>query len=177
MIRKAGKLILLGSLLLLLPLLLPLSIQAQKNAGDTEVGLGVAYGFDIATDGELGINGSVYYSVTDRIRLGADAIYYLLNDPQFQKPSFFELNLNTGYHVVNQEVFRAYLLLGMHYASFRYERPVRAADSEESDNEIGLNIGGGIEFDHESIILFLEPKRSIGGFDQYSITVGGRIVF
>jgi hypothetical protein len=173
MIRKAGNLILLGSLLLLLPL----SGHAQKKTGEVEVGLGVAYGFEIATDGELGINGSVYYSVTDRIRLGADAIYYLLNDPQFQKPLFFELNLNTGYHIVNQEVFRVYLLLGMHYASFRYDRPVRAADSEESGNDIGLNIGGGIELDYESIILFLEPKRSVEGFDQFSITVGGRIVF
>ncbi len=156
---------------------LTLTANAQKKSGDAAIGLGMAYGFDIATDGELGFNANAYYSLTDGIRVGADFIYYLLNDPQFQSPRFFEVNINSSYHFVNMEVLRIYVLVGMHYASFRYDRPVIASDSEESHNEFGLNIGGGVELDYETIILFLEPKLTIDGFDQFSITVGGRIPF
>ncbi len=158
-------------------LVLPLSGHAQKKAGDSEIGLGVAYGFDVGADGEMGMNFNIYRSLTDGIRVGADLIYYLLNDPQFQNPTFFELNINANYHLVNQEMFRMYVLLGVHLASFRYNRPVTGADSEESINEFGLNAGGGVEFDLEGIILFAEPKLTVGGFDQYSITIGGRFIF
>lgn len=159
-------------------MLLPLTVHAQKIAGDFEIGLGVAYGFDIAADGEMGMNANLYYSVTDEIRLGVDFIYYLLNDPQFQDPRFYELNLNANYHFVNQEVLRMYLLLGLHYASFSYETPVITAEASTiSDSEIGLNAGGGIELNFDSIILFAEPKLTVNGFDQLSVTVGGRFFF
>ncbi len=157
-------------------LVLPLTVTAQKMAGDSEIGLGVAYGFDVGADGEMGMNVNLYRSLTDGIRIGADFIYYLLNDPQFQNPRFIELNGNANYHLVNQEMFRMYVLVGVHFASFRYNRPV-TVDSEESKNEFGLNAGGGIEFDLEGIILFAEPKLTVGGFDQYSITIGGRFIF
>ncbi len=158
-------------------LMLPLSGNAQKKAGDSEIGLGVAYGFDVGADGEMGMNVNLYRSLTDGIRIGADFIYYLLNDPQFQNPRFIELNGNANYHLVNQEMFRMYVLVGVHFAGYRYNRPVTGPDSEESKNEFGLNAGGGTEFDLEGIILFVESKRSFGGFDQYSITFGGRFIF
>jgi hypothetical protein len=165
------------SLLTAFLLALSLTANAQQTSGDVAIGFGVAYGFDIVTDGELGVDLNAYYSITDGIRLGVDFIYYLLNDPQFQEPRFFEVNVNSSYHFVNREVLRMYVLLGMHYASFRYDRPVISPDSEESDSEIGFNMGWGIEFDYKTIILFIEPKLTIGGFDQPSITVGGRLPF
>ncbi len=158
-------------------LILPLSVNAQNMAGDSHIGLGLAYGFDVGADGEMGMNVNLYRSLTDNIRFGADFIYYLLNDPRFQNPRFIELNGNINYHLVNQEVFRIYLLAGVHFAGFRYDRPVTGPDSEESDYEFGLNTGGGLEFDLEGIILFAEPRLTIGGFDQYSITIGGRFIF
>jgi len=158
-------------------LMLPLNVSAQKVAGDSEIGFGLAYGFDIGADGEMGMNFNIYHSLTDGIQIGADFIYYLLNDPQFQDPRFMELNGNVKYHLVNQEVLRMYVLGGLHYASYRYNRPVTGVDSEESKNEFGLNTGGGVEFDLEGIILFAEPRLTLGGFDQYSITIGGRFIF
>ncbi len=153
------------------------TVSAQQTSGDVAAGFGIAYGFNIATDGELGLDLNAYYAITDGLRLGVDFIYYMLNDPQFQDPRFFEVNVNTSYHFFNREVLRMYVLLGMHYASFRYDRPVISPDSEESDSEYGLNIGAGIEFDYETIIIFIEPKLTIDGFDQPSITVGGRLPF
>lgn len=158
-------------------LALPLAVDAQKRAGDSEIGLGLAYGFDVGADGEVGMNFNIYHSLTDGIQIGVDFIYYLLNDPQFQNPRFMEFNGNVKYHLVNQEMFRMYVLAGLHYASYRYNRPVTGPDSEESDYEFGLNTGGGLEFDLEGIILFVEPRLTVGGFDQYSITIGGRFIF
>lgn len=167
--------IFLACLILLLSLsLLPSISNGQKLAGDYEIGLGVAYGFDIAADGELGMNANVYYSVTDAIRLGVDFTYYLVNEPQFQDPRIYELNLNANYHLVNQEVLRLYALIGLHYASWQYSSP---AQEVESDSEIGLNAGGGLELNFDSIILFVEPRLTVNGFDQASITAGGRFFF
>ena len=155
-------------------LLVPVTGQAQKLAGDFEIGLGVAYGFDIADDGELGMNINAYYSLTDEIRLGVDFTYYLVNDALFQDPRFYEFNFNANYHFVNQEVFRMYVLLGLHYFSESYETP---AQISMEDSGIGLNAGGGIELNFDSIILFAEPRITVNGFDQPSFTVGGRFFF
>ena len=157
--------------------MLPPAVNAQKHAGDFEIGLGVAYGFETAEDGALGMNFNVYYSVIDEIRLGADFTYYLVNDVRFQDPRFYELNLNSNYHLINQEVFRLYVLLGLHYMSRSYLRPVTGSDAARSENEIGLNAGGGLELDYDSIILFAEPRITVNGYDQPSITLGGRFFF
>ena len=153
---------------------IPPAASGQKLAGDYEIGLGVAYGFDISDDGELGMNANMYYSVTDEIRLGVDFTYYLVNDALFQDPRIYEFNLNANYHLINQEVFRMYALIGLHYASWNYKTPVQITFS---DSEIGLNAGGGLELNFDSIILFVEPRVTVNGFDQLSVTAGGRFFF
>lgn len=152
--------------------LLPLTSSAQKLAGDYEIGLGVAYGFGLSEDGELGLNVNGYYSVTDEIRLGLDLTWYLTDD-DFDDP-FYELNLNSNYHIINQEVFRLYALLGLHYGAFVESEN---ANSFESDSEFGLKAGGGLELNFDSIILFTEPTISVRGLDQFSLTIGGRLFF
>ena len=44
------------ALILAVILMLPPNVTAQKVAGDSEIGLGLAYGFDLGADGEVGMN-------------------------------------------------------------------------------------------------------------------------
>lgn len=148
--------------------------HAQKASGDAAFGIGMAYGFDIAESGQLGLNLNAHYALTGGLGLGLDFIYYLLNDPQYQSPRFFEVNINSTFYFVNGDLLRMYALAGVHYSSFRYDRPVTGQDTELSEDDFGFNIGAGIELDYDSVILYAEPKLSIGGFDQPSISIGGR---
>jgi len=105
-----------------------------------------------------------------------DFTYYLPGDDAFDEATFYEWNFNTNFHVINQEVLRLYTILGLHYASYDYEL-VSITNISRSGSEIGLNLGGGLELNFDSIILFAEPKYSLNGFDQFSLTAGGRIFF
>ncbi len=149
--------------------------QAQYRAGDIHVGLGVTYGLDIMDDGEPGINFNSYYSITDEIRLGADFTYYLVDQDWIESPSIYELNLNAQYFILNDDFFRLYASLGLHYASVSYD--IKGLGLSHSDSETGGRLGGGVELDFDSIIFFVEPAYTIGGFEQLAITAGGRIFF
>ncbi|MDI6401531.1 outer membrane beta-barrel protein [Balneolaceae bacterium ANBcel3] len=155
----------------LILLVLPVSLFGQKMAGDYEPGLGVTYGLDM---GDPGITGSLYYSFADEIRVGGDVTYFFASaDEGTKNPKAFELNFNAHYHLMNQEVLRFYLLAGVQFAYIGYM--VEADGQNVSESETGINLGGGVEWDLDGLTLFLEPKYTLGGFDQAVITFGARI--
>lgn len=159
-------------------LLIPAATLSQKIAGDYEIGLGATYGTGVTDEAEAGLHFSAYYIPVSAFRAGVDATYYLVNDPRYQSPSFYEINFNAGFYLVNREIFRIYLMTGGHYASWRSERPVAGSSPEITEgSDFGFNAGAGVELDYETILFYAEPKVSVSGFDQFAISAGGRLPF
>ena len=159
-------------------IVLPATALSQKMGGEYEFGLGATYGTSVTDEAEAGLHFSAYYIPVSAIRVGADATYYLVNDPQYQSPSFYEVNLNAGVYLYNGEMFRLYLMGGGHYASWSSERPIAGSSPEVTEgSEFGFNGGAGLELDYDTILFYIEPKVSVNGFDQFAISAGGRLPF
>ncbi len=169
--------------MLIMGLSIPFSATAQKQAGDIELGVGAAFGPEVGQNGSLAVSISGYYSTSDNIRAGVDFQYYFMDEYTVDgrlhsQPSTYEYNINVHYFPVNRDRLRFYTLLGFQYSSFTYhlEEHQRITTSQR-DVGAGFNVGGGVEYALESILFFAEPKYTISGLEQLSISAGGRIYF
>lgn len=132
------------------------SAIAQNMKGDIGVGIGVAYGFDLE---EMGVNVNFNYSFTAGIRSNVDLTYYLADG------DVWEANINVHSMFVNDQAFRLYALGGLHIVT------------NGDNNEIGFNLGTGIEYNISGVMFFAEPKYTVNGFEQLSVTAGVRFSF
>ncbi len=143
------------------------TIQAQISAG-----VGFAYGTDIE---ETGLQLSGVYTLNEKMRVGADLIYYFIGDEEFFgvkiEQTALEFNGNFNYIFYNENKIEAYGIgsLGLHYVS------VSVLDNSESDSEIALGVGVGAQYDLGKVKLYLEPRYFLSGFDQLNIGFGVRM--
>jgi opacity protein-like surface antigen len=150
---------------ILLSLLTQFAVAQEK--GDIAVGAGVAYGFDVE---EIGIQVNGYYTLNEKMRVGADFIYWLTGDDVIDL-TMWEFNGNFHYLFYNKNSLLLYGLgsLGYHQVKTSYY------DQSVSDSEIGFGIGAGLEYDLGSVKLYAEPRIFLSGFDQFAISAGVRI--
>lgn len=148
-----------------------------QNSGDLDLGAGITYGFDIE---ELGIQVIGTYALNNKIRVGADFIYWLSEDESVFGASYsstlFEINGNVHYLFYNQDKFVIYAIgsLGIHYASVKVDVPGFGSESA-SDSELGLGFGAGFEYNLGPAKLYVEPRLFISGFDQLALSAGFKI--
>ena len=146
------------------------SVQAQIS-----VGAGLAYGTDIE---EIGIQIGGTYVLDENMRLGADLIYYLIGDEEFFGSSFsttaMEINANFHYIFYNENDLELYGIgaLGIHYIKVSIDDP--NFGGSESDSELGLGIGAGVQYRLGNISLYAEPRFFLSGFDQLNLSFGVR---
>ena len=155
------------------------ALQSTAYAqGDISIGGGIAYGFDIE---EIGIQLGGTYSLNEDMRLGVDIIYWLIGDDSLMGESFsytfLEVNANFHYIFYNEDALMFYGIgtLGIHYADVSID--VMGFSGSESDTELGLGIGAGVEYDLGSVKLYAEPRFFLSGFDQFALSAGVRIPF
>jgi hypothetical protein len=143
------------------------SIQAQNSAG-----IGLAYGADFE---EMGLQLSGGYTLNEKMRVGADLIYYFIGDVDFGsttlKTTALEFNGNFNYVFYNENKIEAYGIasLGLHYTS------ISIGGNSNSDSEIGLGVGVGAQYDLGKVKLYVEPRYFLSGFDQLNIGFGVRM--
>lgn len=117
-----------------------------------ETGIGVVAEFGIATK----------WSVAPQFIL-----YFPGNNTDF-----FELNANAHYYFFNQDVFELYGLGGLNFARVAYDGPA----GDFSNNEIGLNLGIGTNFQiGKTFVPFAELRFTLGEYDQF--VLGGGVKF
>ncbi len=162
---------------LLFTMALVCSLQTKAYAqGDISLGGGIAYGFDIE---EIGIQIGGTYGLNEDMRLGADIIYWLIGDDSFMGESFsytfLEINANFNYIFYNEDDLMLYGIgtLGIHYADVDVN--IQGFTGSESDTELGLGIGAGLEYNLGGLKLYAEPRLSLSGFDQFAVSAGVRI--
>ncbi len=162
------------AILLSFGLLFATNATAQNlstEEGDITVGAGLALGTNVSIDTEIGINVNGFYTITDDIRAGANFTYYLID---IDGLSASEFNIDGHYMFRNEDQIVLYGLAGINIARVSVDTGFAGSVSGSST---GINLGGGVEYDVGSVLLFAEPKVSLGGFDQFNATAGVRLRF
>jgi len=130
--------------------------------GDITAGGGITFTTGVGS-GEIGINAGGYYSITDEIRAGA-ALHIFFGD--FSPTQF---NIDGHYIFKNEDDLVIYALAGIGYWSW--------SAGPFSFSTTGLNLGGGLEYELDSITLFGEAKLTTIGDMPLSISGGVRFRF
>jgi outer membrane immunogenic protein len=150
-------------------MLYSLDIQAQDRANNR-------VGFFLATGSgdidQVGIGGIAEFAIHDRITLSPNILLYFPESNAFYKWSFWEINFNGNYYFYNKDIFEFYGLAGLNYTRVKVKEKF-GNENSRSDGEVGLNLGGGINFQiGKTFVPFSEVRLTIGEFDQFVISAG-----
>ena len=137
------------------------SAFAQK--GIQAFGVNLGYGSEIES-ASIGVK--YQYNITNNIRLEPSANYF------FEKRGvdMFDFNANAHYLIPTENNIRLYPLAGLTFTRW---------DLGKVANRLGLNIGGGAEFDvSDNLFVNMELKYQIvKDFDQAVFNVGLTYMF
>lgn len=157
-------------------MLMPNVADAQSQEGDVKLGVGLAYGSGVgfgSLDNDLGIRVDGYYGLTNDIRLGADFTFYLPKSESGVDLTVWELGLNGNYLFVNESDLIVYALAGINITGVSMD----FGNGSSSSSEMGLNLGGGVEYDLDFADLFGELKLAGLGGDADQFTIGAGLRF
>lgn len=150
--------------------------KAQFSAG-----LGIDYGSEVE---EVGFDLRAGYTLTDHVTLAADfSIFNLDDNGAFVKRRFWnDFNVNMNYYFLSpEEMVQPYALVGLNITSvgIKYDNHPVFNDDRESDTELGVNVGGGLDIKAtENLRPFAEVKYLIiDKYDQGVITFGLKYFF
>ncbi len=114
-------------------------------------------------DGRLGLQARYQQNWKEQIDLSANFNYFLGGDV-----SIWSANLDAHYLLLDSESIALYPLAG-----FNLGRVALANSSGTADIDLGINLGGGLNFAlNETIRLFGEIKYVLLSFDQVVFNVG-----
>jgi len=150
------------------------SAQTNFERGQIGVNAGFAYGFTIE---EPGIRVGATYFLSEDMRVGADLTYWLVDSYSGVNVTYLEFNGNFHYLFHQEDELMVYGIgaLGLHYADVSYDSGEWGGGPvSHSDTELGLGIGGGIEYSLGGVSIFAEPKLFLSGFDQLKFNAGVR---
>ncbi len=169
--------------------------EGSVQEGDLKAGIGLVFGTGIGGfggfDNDLGIRADGYYAITPLIRVGGDFTFYF---PDTVSESIFgesfestltvwELNLNGQYIFMDEDDLILYGLGGINITGIRISSEGSSGfgdvSGSQSDSEIGLNLGGGVEYALDFADLFAEAKLGgLGGnANQFVLGAGLRFSF
>lgn len=145
---------------------------ANAQEIDTRIGGMIAYGTEIEN---VGIGANAEFGIMDRLSISPGFIYYLPKENGPIKTTWFEVNANANYYLLNEGKFDVYGLAGLNYSSVKvtYDGPSTpgfGGSFSGSDGRFGLNLGAGanMHLNNDSIMPFAELK--------YVIIDGGQLV-
>ncbi len=145
-------------------MLIPIYSQAQL-----ELGGGLAFGTDIEN---LGITAKGRFDINEELKVSPSITYFFTDDAGYIKTNLFSIDGDVHYVFVLESV-ELYPLAGLSIGIVSVDFDTPGFDTDASDTEVGLNLGGGVRYGFtENIIGFGEIKIVVGGFDQVIITAG-----
>ncbi len=138
-----------------------------QESSDILVGGGLIYGTEVEA---IGIQAGGKYAFTPEISGAADfAIYFPDNY------DWWELNANVHYNFLAEDGMKVYGLGGLNYATLSVSYDLGEWGSGSTSNsEVGLNLGGGAEFDVDFANVYTELKYVLGNADQLALSAGLR---
>ncbi len=145
--------------------------QAQATKGDIRLGGQLGYGTEIES---LGIGARFDYAITDQILLAPDLMYFFGKSEGGVDFNWFDINLNGNYlfEVSNPDII-PYVLAGINIAIFSVDFGVNNFfTGRGSSTNIGLNLGGGVDFVVSTFFVFGELRYVLSSNDQLVIAGG-----
>lgn len=138
---------------------------AQQHG--TKLGVGVLYGSEIES---AGIQGNAVFRVSPRVAIAPDVSIYFPDDEDAPGyiDSFWAVNLNGQFMLDTDPDYHIYALGGLNVSTIEFE------GNDESESELGLNLGLGGEYHLDSFSLFTELKYVVSDYDQVVLGVGAR---
>jgi len=137
-----------------------------------ELGGGLAFGTEIEN---LGIQARGRISLDENFKIVPNLTYFFTDDNELFDTNYFSIDGDVHY-VFDLESVELYPLAGINIGIVRveYDGPGSSnIDSDDSDTELGLNIGGGALYQiNDQLTGFGELKFVISDFDQAVITAG-----
>jgi hypothetical protein len=115
---------------------------------------------------ETGLGVVAEFGMAPKVTIAPQFILYFPGNDQ----SFFELNGNVNYYFFAKDVFELYGLGGLNFARASAED---ANGDTHSNNELGLNIGIGSNFQiGKTFVPFAELRFTLGDYDQFVFGLG-----
>jgi outer membrane protein X len=139
---------------------------------ETRIGGLLAYGTEIES---IGIGANAEFPIIEKLTISPSFIYYLPKDEDGGKINWFEVNANANYYLLDQENVGVYGLAGLNYSSIKVKIDGDAVFGEDfsvSDGRLGLNLGGGANFNLGKLTPFTEIKYVIIDRGQLVIAAG-----
>jgi opacity protein-like surface antigen len=170
--------------ILIFGLLLSFNIHAQaqdlKLGGGLVLGTGV-FEFD-DLDNDFGLRAEGIYSVNEKVRTSADITFFFPKSEGNIDVSLLGVNLNAHYIFYNEDAITAYGLGGLNIAIINVDTPSQTVPGfgtfggSDSETEVALNLGGGVEYMLDFAELFGEIKFGglAGDADQFVLAAGLR---
>lgn len=160
---------------------------AQIEQGDFKLGGGLVFGSGVgfgSLDNDLGVRVDGYYAFTPVIRAGGDFTFYFPKSEGDVDATVWELNFNGQYIFLDDDGLIVYALGGLNITGLSIDTPSvniggQTFGGSSSDTEVGLNLGGGVEYNLDFADLFAELKLGgLGGnADQFVLGAGLRFSF
>ncbi len=144
--------------------------QAQVKLGGK-----IAYGSEIES---IGLGAKGVYELNDQWDLSGELVYFFGDDETIGgvevETSLFTVNADAHYNFdISSDQFGVYALAGLNISFVEASTNFLGVETEVSDSEVGLNIGGGATYElQDNISLFSELKFIAGDFDQVVFSVG-----
>ncbi len=149
-------------------------VQAQEGA--IQIGPGLVYGNQVE---RLGVKADGTYSINENIRAAADFTLFFpektdLGGGNELTTTWMALNFNAHYIFYSQDEISAYGLGGLNIAILRAS--VTGGNSN-SESELGLNLGAGVEYTADFGNLFGELTLAGLAGDADQLVIGGGVRF
>ena len=130
-------------------------------------------GFGSSLDNDIGLRADAYYAFTPVIRGGGDFTFYFPKSSGGVDMTVWELNLNGHYIFLQEEEFLVYGLGGLNITGIS----ISSDNFSDSDSEVGLNLGAGVEYGLDFADFFGELKLGGLGGDADQIVLGAGLRF
>lgn len=130
----------------------------------------LGYGSEIEQWG-IGINAEFF--LNEKVAIAPNLLFYFPEKRNDIKYSYWELNGNFHYYLLEEDAISLYGLAGLNLISFQVKSDLPGFDNEETESELGLNLGLGVNFNFGGNVLpFTELKYVAGDADQAVIMLG-----
>ena len=159
-------------------LLVVMAAAVESYSQITYIGAAGHYGTAIK---EFGVGVNAIYTINEKIDIAPGLVYYFPHQVDyydgFIKNTWWSVNVDGHYIPVETSFFHAYGLMGLSFTSVEVKNDYTFQGQQFKDRvstlELGLNIGGGIQFKlAEKIAPFAEAKYTLGEADQLVFSLG-----
>ncbi len=137
---------------------------------ETKIGVGLAYDGEVET---AGIQLNATFRVSPRLGIAPSATFYFADEeeaPFFD--SYLSFNLDGHYMIALDPQYHVYLLGGLNVLAVSLNDDLGGED--DSETELGLNLGLGGEYHLDNFSIFSDLKYVISDFDRIVLAVGLR---